>query len=131
MLTIGGLLLGTVLTVPGTTGSAASADPFDPSIPRVAIAQGDRALGLRDPFVPDPRGQATLTGRRVPRPSESHADLRDPFAPRPPAKHATAQRPAPSLPREELRAPFDHVPASLAARPSRSQPSELRDPFGR
>ncbi len=140
MLTVGGLLLGAVLTVPSAPNSAAPADPFDPSIPRVTIAprdpQGDRALGLRDPFAVDSRLEPT--GRRAPRPSEVHADLRDPFVASPSgtAKLEGAPRPAVGSPAADLRAPFGPADATLrspsvSARPSATAPTELRDPFGR
>jgi hypothetical protein len=131
MLTVGGLLLGAVLTAPGAAGGAAPADPFDPSLPQVAIARSDAALGLRDPFA---HGTQALTGRRVPRPSEAHADLRNPFDGAHPSGPAL-RTPSPSLAVSagsgaDLRSPFDHAGGVHRTRPPAPHP-ELRDPFGR
>jgi hypothetical protein len=116
MLTIGGMLLGAVLTAPVAAGGAAPADPFDPSVPQVAIAQSNAALGLRDPFAHD---TGASPAPRTPSPSVaasagSGADLRSPF------EHAGRRRAQP--------------PSGAAATRPDPQPathSDLRDPFGR
>jgi hypothetical protein len=142
MLTIGGMLLGAVLTAPVAAGGAAPADPFDPSVPQVAIAQSNAALGLRDPFAHD---TGAITNRRIPRPSDVHADLLDPFdaarssspAPRTPSPSVAASAGSGA----DLRSPFEHAgrrraqpPSGAAATRPDPQPathSDLRDPFGR
>jgi hypothetical protein len=133
MLTVGGLLLGTVLTVPGAMGGAAPADPFDPSAPRVTTAHSDAALGLRDPFAPDPVALAAATGRRVPRPSDVHADLRNPFAATELRHHAVRRPSTVAGSGADLRSPFEraHVRAPSHGSPTPSLHGELRDPFGR
>ncbi len=133
MLTVGGLLLGAVLSAPGASGGAAPAgplaEPFDPSIPRVAIAGGDKALGLRDPFAPDPVPQAAVA-----RSSRRHVgtdlrvDLRDPFVAE--ARRGGPIAPHPAVRDVGLRSPFAAArPAT--ARPANSATADLRDPFGR
>jgi len=130
MLTVGGLLLGAVLTAPGAVGGVASAEPVDPVEQRVVATQAD---GLRDPFGP---GSTAATGRRVPRPSD---DLRDPFAALGPRQRVTA----PASSTADLRSPFARAPES-PRRTAKPEPAprpatalapaprvDLRDPFGR
>lgn len=133
MLTIGGLLLGTVLTAPVASRSAAPADPIETTEARVTNAQGDAALGLRDPFAREPHHRPTAATRRPPpRPSSAHADLRNPFAP-------GLRRPTPSVAQPsgsgaDLRSPFDRAHSRTRPSPRVAAPSdrsELRDPFGR
>jgi hypothetical protein len=125
MLTIGGLLLGAVLTAPG---HVVPAEPIDPTAHRVTTAHRETTPGLRDPFaVPAHQAEAT-TGRRAPRPSET--DLRDPFAP------ALRREPVvttPAGPTADLHPPFEPAPTTTRppfARASEPHP-ELRDPFAR
>lgn len=133
MLTIGGLLLGTVLTAPAASHRAAPADPLETTEARFANAQADAALDLRDPFAPRPHPRSSTTTRRpLSRPSHAHADLRNPFA-------SISGRPTPSATRPsgsgaDLRSPFDHARSRTQPTARVSAPShhtELRDPFGR
>lgn len=134
MISVGGLLLGAVLTAPGAVGgtnpAGVLAEPFDPSVPRVAIARGDEALGLRDPFGVELRAPAQP---RPPVGAAMRADLRDPFGARVPQRAVAAP---PVLPaRADLRSPFAVPPGHPRARQrsERRAPAartDLRDPFG-
>lgn len=123
MLTVGGLLLGAVLTAPG---HVAPAEPVDPIEHRATTAHREVALGLRDPFAPPPLHAQAATGRRPPRPSDT--ELRDPFASAPPREPVTPRSAGPGA---DLRPPFDPAAATQAAPPRATEPhAELRDPFG-
>lgn len=132
MLTIGGLLLGAVLTAPGTAGGAVGhvvpAEPTDPIEHRVTTAPRETTPDLRDPFARPAHHAEARTGRRAPRPSET--DLRDPFAP------ALRREPVvttPAGPTADLRPPFAPIPTTTRPpieRASEPHP-ELRDPFAR
>ncbi|MEM9453518.1 MAG: hypothetical protein AAGF11_05015 [Myxococcota bacterium] len=134
MIAVGGLLLGAVLTAPGAAGGSSSAqtlaDPFDPSVPRVAIARGDEALGLRDPFGAGLPTRAMLT-RRASR-AAAGPDLRDPFEARA-RRRALAGPPAPPV-QADLRSPFVVPPHSATRRRGKRRApapkADLRDPFG-
>lgn len=109
MLTVGGLLLGAVLTAPVAASGAAPTDPFESTETRVILAQRDAEPRLRDPFAPAPAHlQAAATHLHPPRPS---ADLLDPFA---------------AGPGTDLRAPFDPSTRVTAPTPA----PQVRDPFG-
>jgi hypothetical protein len=123
MLTVGGFLLGAVLTAPVAASGAAPTDPFTPTEARVAPAHDEAALDLRDPFAPEPAHLvAAATHLRPARPSD--AELRDPFAA---ASGLPASPPEPSTTGPDLHAPFD--PSTRVTAPAR--PSALRDPFHR
>lgn len=120
MLTVGGLLLGAVLTTPAAATNAGSdgvlASPFAHRGPTVGP---DVALGLRDPFEP---------GRAIARHgSTGRGDLRDPFGTAPRSRMAGPAQPVPT----DLRSPFVIAPPteSLAVRPH--DEADLRDPFDR
>jgi hypothetical protein len=124
MLTVGGLLLGAVLTAPVAASGAAPTDPFAPTKARVSTAHDEAALDLRDPFAPEPAHLvAAATHRRPARPSD--VDLRDPFAAARPLRPSAP--PAPPKTGSDLHAPFD--PSTRVTAPAR--PSALRDPFHR
>lgn len=133
MITVGGLLLGAVLTASPTAGAPAPADPFAPPIAHAPSARGDAALGLRDPFAPDPRPRLAAR-RRGPRPSE--ADLRNPFDAAP-GRRAASPRSGHAA--ADLRPPFERhaarrstsAPARSERAPTRAVSPELRDPFRR
>ncbi|MCH9688279.1 MAG: hypothetical protein K0V04_43010 [Deltaproteobacteria bacterium] len=132
MFTVGGLLLGAVLSAPGAASSAAPvgplAEPFDPAIPRVAIARADTALGLRDPFGPDPVPQAAVPLAAAQRRAlTQRADLRDPFES---VARRGAVAPHPAATDAGLRSPFAGRRPSVA-RPANAATADLRDPFGR
>lgn len=106
MLTVGGLLLGAVLTAPVAASGAAPTDPFAPTEGRFTAAQSDAALALRDPFAPEPAHlRAAATHLRPARPSDS--DLRDPFA------AASGRRSSPPVP-----ATLPTSASSIAAEPT-------------
>ena len=124
MLTVGGLLLGAVLTASVAASSAAPTDPFAPTEARFAAAHHDAAPGLRDPFAPEPAYLvAAATHLRPARPSDS--DLRDPFAAARPLRPSSPPEPPTTGP--DLHAPFD--PSTRVTAPAR--PPALRDPFHR
>lgn len=134
MISVGGLLLGAVLTAPGAVGGTSPAgtlaEPFDPSIPHVAIARGDEALGLRDPFGVDLRAKVPVPVRATP---ATRADLRDPFDARVRRRSVAAP---PVLPTGvDLRSPFAMPPGHPSPRrrtkrQARTERADLRDPFG-
>ncbi len=124
MLTVGGLLLGAVLTTPGATpeGPTSLVDPFAGDVPRVAIAHGDQALGLRDPFGPDRRrkGPSMLSASRS-------ADLRDPFS----ASGRVSMPISSDTKQAGLPSPFSRPRPKRPTARRRAATPDLRDPFDR
>ena len=121
MLTVGGLLLGAMLS---TSGTAANVGPdgglVNPFAHRGTAGGPDVALGLRDPFEPAPRRAITRRG------STGRSDLRDPFEAAPGSRMAGPARAIPA----DLRSPFVVAPPTETLA-SRHDAADLRDPFGR
>jgi len=122
MLTVGGLILGAVLTAPGATNTpaprGAEADTFAPAGP-LALARHDRALGLREPF----EAPVSMPRRRP----QGRVDLREPFDP---GAQMSVAAPAPPV-ATDLRSPFVIAPSASVTRPALRARGDLREPFAR
>jgi len=102
MITVSGLLLGAVLASPASaTATDTLTDPFDPSIPRVALVRETVEEDLRDPFAADTKLIATASTA-----SPAHSDLIDPFVDAPHARNSKPATATPDL--TDLADPFAH-----------------------